>query len=183
VARSSHSARAAGSTALDENAAHSYARAQIARIFDSTPADATRTLASALVSGTTPGHSRWVAYGVDGVDQDDLDDDAKVWLDEAAEVIWKNIHNSNFDAVHFECEIDTASPGSFTSSSMKTRRAATRSSSGRSRSLGGGVEAWRAARHVPPRGAADGRAVRLEYGEEMVSQGVRQKASSRPTSS
>jgi hypothetical protein len=53
-----------GNTALDENAAHSYARAQIAKHLRLDAADAVRTLASALVSGTTPGHSRWVGYGV-----------------------------------------------------------------------------------------------------------------------
>ena len=98
---------------IDENAAHSYARQQQAKIFDGTAADSVRTLACALVSGTTPAGSRWIGFGAQGVDEDDLPDDARVWLDDAADIVWKNIHNSNFDAVHFECEIDTCIPGWF----------------------------------------------------------------------
>jgi hypothetical protein len=170
-----------GNTALDENAAHSYARAQIARIFDSTPADATRTLASALVSGTTPGHSRWVAYGVDGSDPDELDDDAKVWLDDSAEVIWKNIHNSNFDAVHFECEIDSCIAGLFYLFVDEDEEG------GYAFEQWSVATVWAAA--SKPGGPLDTfhREVQLtaeqcvsEYGEEMVSQGVRQKAQQSP---
>lgn len=98
---------------IDENAAHSYARAQQARILDSTAADCVRTLASAVVSGSTPGNTLWVGYGVKGQDAEDLPDDVRIFLDDGATIIWKNIHNSNFDAVHFECEIDTCIPGWF----------------------------------------------------------------------
>lgn len=102
-----------GNPFIDENAAHSYARQQQAKIFDGTAADSVRTLACALVSGTTPAGSRWIGFGAQGIDDDDLPDDARIWLDDAADIVWKNIHNSNFDAVHFECEIDTCIPGWF----------------------------------------------------------------------
>lgn len=98
---------------MDENAAQSYARSQIAKIFDSTATDSVRILASALVSGLTPSNSRWVGLGVNGMDEDAMPDDAAKWLDEAADLIWKNIHNSNFDQVKYECEVDMAIAGWF----------------------------------------------------------------------
>jgi hypothetical protein len=46
-----------GSAAVDENAVHSYARAQAAKVLDSTATDSVRILASAMVAGKTR-HSR-----------------------------------------------------------------------------------------------------------------------------
>lgn len=100
-----------GNAASDETAAHSYARAQIARIFDSTATDAVRLLASGLVAGLTSANSRWLGLGVNGIDDDDLPDDARIWLDEAADLIWQNIHASNYDTVGFECMVDIVVAG------------------------------------------------------------------------
>jgi len=105
---------AGGSSALaDADAAQSYARSQIAKIFDTTATDSTRILASSLVSGSTPASSRWFGLGIEGVDDEDGDtpDDESVFLDEAANTIWNDIHGSNFDPVAYECAIDEVIAG------------------------------------------------------------------------
>jgi hypothetical protein len=123
-----------------------------------------------------------VGLGVNGMDDDDLPDDARVWLDKAADVIWKNIHNSNFDAVKYECEIDMSIAGWFALFIDEEP------------DLGGYVfeqwglaGVWAAA--SKPGGPLDifHREVTLTaeqcvstYGEEMVSATVRQKASQAP---
>lgn len=170
-----------GNTSVDENAAHSYARSQQAKILDGTLADCVRTLASSLVSGTTPGNSLWVGYGVEGHDDDDLPDDVRVWLDDGAEAIWKNIHNSNFDAVHFECEIDTCIPGWFVMFADEDE------DGGYVFEQWGIAGVWAAA--SKPGGPLDTfyREVNLsaeqcvnDYGIEMVSDNVRRKAEAAP---
>ena len=101
-------------TISDADAAQSYGRAQIARIFDSTATDSVRILASALIAGSTPQSSRWMGLGVVGKEsaEDSQDDDADVWLDEAADTIWRDIHNgSNFDPVAYECAVDEVIAG------------------------------------------------------------------------
>ena len=55
----------------DADAAQSYARAQVARIFDSTATDSVRILASSLVAGSTPSSSRWLGFGIVGQDDDE----------------------------------------------------------------------------------------------------------------
>lgn len=77
-------------------------------LFDSTATDAVRVLAAALVSGTTPANSRWF-----GMEVEDGDFAAKQWLDEAADVVWRLIHASNFDAVAFESALDLSVSGQF----------------------------------------------------------------------
>ena len=91
----------------------SYAKAANAAIFDTTATDSVRVLASAIVAGTTPANSRWPGYGVAGYEDDEVPDDSKQFLDDGADVIWKNIHNSNFDSVAFECAVDLTIPGLF----------------------------------------------------------------------
>ena len=84
------------------------AQNQKARILDSTGTDATRILASAIMSGLTPANSRWFELDVDGETAED-----KRYLDNAAETIWLNIHQSNFDAEAFEACIDAVAGGWF----------------------------------------------------------------------
>lgn len=79
-----------------------------ARIVDSTATDAGRILASALQSGMTPANARWFELAVNGAD-----DGAKRWLDGAAEQLHQEIHNANFDAVGFECQLDMVAAGWF----------------------------------------------------------------------
>lgn len=170
-----------GNSSVDENAIHSYARSQNAKIYDSTAADCVRTLASAMVSGTTPGNSLWVGYGVDGIDDDQMPDDGRLWLDDAARVIWKNVHNSNFDAVHFECEIDTCIPGVFYMFVDEDAEG------GYTFEQWPVAQVWAAA--SKPGGPLDTfhREVQLtaeqavsEYGEAMVSKATREKAAASP---
>lgn len=78
------------------------------QLFDSTLTDAARTQASAIISGLTPANSRWF-----GLDVDHASDEEKRWLDQAADVLWRNIHNSNFDSAAYEGNLDLMSAGWF----------------------------------------------------------------------
>jgi hypothetical protein len=84
------------------------ARAKNAARLDSTGTDSARTLASAIMSGVTPANSQWFA-----LDVGDETEEERTWLDEAARVIWENIHGANFDAVGFECALDIVAAGWF----------------------------------------------------------------------
>jgi len=79
-----------------------------AELFDSTGTDGCRILASGLMSGLTPSNSRWF-----GLDAGEESDEEKLWLDESAELLWQNIHASNYDAVGVECMKDMACAGMF----------------------------------------------------------------------
>lgn len=82
------------------------ARSRNAARLDSTGTDASRILASALMSGMTPANSRWFA-----LDVGNETDEERRWLDEAADTIWENIHAANFDAAGFECMMDVVPAG------------------------------------------------------------------------
>jgi Bacteriophage head to tail connecting protein. len=84
------------------------AQNQKARIQDSTGTQASQVLASSIMSGLTPANSRWFELDVDGETPDD-----KRYLDNAAETIWLNIHQSNFDAEGYEACLDTVAAGWF----------------------------------------------------------------------
>lgn len=79
-----------------------------ADLLDSTGTDAARTLASALMGGMTPSNSRWPLLEVENET-----DEERQWLDNAADLVWKNIHASNYDAVGFECMLDWVCAGMF----------------------------------------------------------------------
>lgn len=84
------------------------------RILDDTAADSARILASNLVGGTTPANSIW--FGMDantGTDSDSPNDDESRWLGNAAQTIFANIHQANFDAAAYECAIDMTAAGWF----------------------------------------------------------------------
>lgn len=78
------------------------------RILDDTAAEASRTLAAGMVSGTTPANSRWF-----GMDAGQDTEDEKRWLDDSSQIIFENIHAANFDAASFECMIDLCIAGWF----------------------------------------------------------------------
>ena len=82
------------------------ARSKTAARMDSTGTDASRILASALMSGMTPANSRWFA-----LDVGDETDEERRWLDQSADSIWQNIHAANFDAAAFECMLDVVPAG------------------------------------------------------------------------
>jgi len=84
------------------------ARSKIAARLDSTGTDSARTLAAALMSGMTPANSRWF-----GLDVGNETTEERRWLDDAADIIWQNIHAGNFDAAGFECCLDMVPAGWF----------------------------------------------------------------------
>lgn len=69
-------------------------KTKTAGIYDVTLKDSCRLLASALVSGLTPSNSLWFGNELYGAAPGSS---GQKWLDKASEVVWKNIHNSNFD--------------------------------------------------------------------------------------
>ena len=83
-------------------------QAKRARLMDSTSTDAGQILAAAIMSGGTPSNSRWFGLST-GQDTDE----EKRWFDLCAEVIFENIHGSNFDAVGFEACTDMIPAGWF----------------------------------------------------------------------
>jgi hypothetical protein len=86
----------------------SSAAAKQAALLDSTGTDSAQILASAIMSGVTPANSQWFALDVGNETEEE-----RSWLDEAARVIWENIHGANFDAVGFECALDIVGAGWF----------------------------------------------------------------------
>ena len=86
----------------------STAQSNQADLLDSTGTDSARTLAAALQAGLTPSNSRWPL-----LDVGNPSDEERLWLDDAADTIWENIHASNFDAVGFECMLDMVGAGMF----------------------------------------------------------------------
>lgn len=103
-----HSFPVRGSGFNDEIVSSSAIQRKKARLLDSTLTDAARTQASAIMSGLTPANSRWF-----GLDVDHASDEEKRWLDQAADVLWRNIHNSNFDSAAYEGNLDLMSAGWF----------------------------------------------------------------------
>lgn len=79
-----------------------------AELFDTTATNSVRLLASALLGGLTPANSQWF----------DLDlytgtKEEKQWLQEAADLVFQNIHASNYSGQAFECLIDSVIAGTF----------------------------------------------------------------------
>jgi len=79
-----------------------------AKLTDSTLGDSSQSLAAAIVSGMTPASSQWLNYEVDG-----QTDEEKAYLENAATIVWSNIHASNYDAVAPECASDEVDIGWF----------------------------------------------------------------------
>lgn len=84
------------------------AQAKKAQIMDSTASDATRLLASSIMSGMTPANAVWFA-----LDAGDESDDERRWLDGVAKYLWEAIHAANYDAAKFEAVIDSVCAGWF----------------------------------------------------------------------
>lgn len=79
-----------------------------ARILDGTTTDSARILSSSVQSGLTPANSLWF-----GMDVGNATEDEKRFLSDSAEIIWENIHASNFDAAAFEGLLDVVCAGWF----------------------------------------------------------------------
>ncbi|HDZ62555.1 MAG TPA: phage tail protein [Nitrospirae bacterium] len=73
-------------------------KTKTAEIYDATLKDACRLLASSLTSGTTPANSLWFGNELYGEAPGSA---GQKYLDKASEVIWKNIHNCNFDDISY----------------------------------------------------------------------------------
>jgi len=83
-------------------------QAKRARLLDSTSTDSGLILAAAGMSGGTPSNSRWFGLSA-GQDSEE----EKRWFDACAEIIFDNIHGSNYDAVGFEAWLDLIPAGWF----------------------------------------------------------------------
>jgi hypothetical protein len=86
----------------------SNAASRQAELLDSTGTDSTRILASGMQSGLTPSNSRWP-----GLELGDESDEERRWLEQCAQILWENIHASNYDSVAFDCMLDMAIAGMF----------------------------------------------------------------------
>ncbi|AXH71885.1 MAG: head to tail connecting protein [Caudoviricetes sp.] len=86
------------------------ADAKKAALLDSTGTDATRTLASALISGMTPANAQWLNLSVSGQDAMSA---AGHYLSQCAELVWKNIHSSNYDSEVYGSMLDFCIAGAF----------------------------------------------------------------------
>jgi len=79
-----------------------------ARLLDGTSTDSVQILAANMMGGGTPSNSRWFGLSA-GIDTDE----EKRFFDDSAEIIFTNIHSSNYDAVGFECCLDMIPAGWF----------------------------------------------------------------------
>ncbi len=84
------------------------AQSKRAALVDSTSTKSCRILASAIMSGMTPANALWFA-----LDAGSEQDDERRWLDDAAKLLWENIHLSNFDSAGYESILDCVIAGWF----------------------------------------------------------------------
>lgn len=79
-----------------------------AQNLDSTAADSLRLLDSSILSGLSPPNARW--FGLD-VGQEAQEE--RVWLDAVGDMIFENIHASNYDAEAYDAMLDEGIAGWF----------------------------------------------------------------------
>lgn len=79
-----------------------------AALTDSTATDSAELLSANMMAGITPSNAQWLGLEVGNASEED-----KRWLENAAEMIWLNIHQANFDAEGFDCCIDAVDIGWF----------------------------------------------------------------------
>lgn len=80
-------------------------------LLDSTAAEAIQLLVASTMSATTPSNSIWFQPVLDGQDNDVSFDDGEKWLEEAAKIVWRNIHAANFDSEALEAMTDAVVAG------------------------------------------------------------------------
>lgn len=90
--------RGQGFNSSDIGTAHKEA----AVLFDSTATDSVRLLASSVLSALTPPHQQWFSLTINNVNDEYIPRDAKEWLEDSAELLFKKIHASNYDAQALE---------------------------------------------------------------------------------
>lgn len=98
----------ATSLTANNGQAEGYSNVKLPEVYDSTAGDASRVLASGIVSGVTPANSRWF-----GLQAGNDNDGEKRWLERSSELLWETIHNSNFDSISWECSLDMVLSGQF----------------------------------------------------------------------
>lgn len=97
----------AGSVSLDNGTiAASTAKTNKPDLLTSVGTDGVRIMASAIMSGATPANTIWFELDVPG-----SDDAAKKWLEESAKILWQNIHGSNYDSIGYEAILDMCISG------------------------------------------------------------------------
>jgi hypothetical protein len=79
-----------------------------AKLLVSDGTDAAGILAAGLMSGLTPSNSRWFELSVE-----ESTDEERNWLSRSSEIIWRKVHNGNFDAEAFEGAMDSVGGGWF----------------------------------------------------------------------
>jgi len=77
-----------------------------AQNLDSTAPDSLRLLASSILSGLCPPNARWFALDVGQESHEE-----RTWLDAVGDVIFENIHASNFDAEAYDAMLDLGAAG------------------------------------------------------------------------
>jgi hypothetical protein len=82
------------------------AKERKAKILDSTGTDAARTLASGVVTGSTPSNALWFKMEDRNATQEE-----NAWFDESSESLWQNIHASTYDANAYELALDIVDAG------------------------------------------------------------------------
>ena len=83
-----------------------------ARIYDTTAIESVRTLAAALKDGLTPSNTLWFNLkALDEVLEEELDQESKEYLEDAAKLIFKMYNVSNFNSQAFEFFTDIAIGG------------------------------------------------------------------------
>lgn len=83
-------------------------QAQKAKVLDSTAVDSGRLFSSGMASGLHPANSIWF-----GMDAGSENEEEKQFFDQAARIIFENIHAANFDAAASECHADLGPAGWF----------------------------------------------------------------------
>jgi hypothetical protein len=78
------------------------ANAAKAVLFTTTATDSVRLLASSVLSALTPPSSQWFNLAIPNVETEDIPQDAKEWLEDAAEKLHTMIHGSNYDSQSLE---------------------------------------------------------------------------------
>lgn len=73
-----------------------------AEIYDSLPRVAVRTLRASIHAALTPANTQWLGFNVPGVNQQDVPDEVKIYLNNAAKTIHTLVHSSNYDSINPE---------------------------------------------------------------------------------
>lgn len=76
------------------------------KLVDSTGKDAARLLAASMLSGLTPSNSQWFNLTIPNSSDEEIDQDAKEWLEDSAHKLFQMIHAANYDSEAYEFFLD-----------------------------------------------------------------------------